>query len=460
MTIIQGAGRLALFCGLALIGLLPPAHDAAAQSSAPVVRIAQSPALETELDRAFQQMLRDPANLDLMFTYAQLAMRAGNYDGAIGTLLRMLLFNPNLPRVRLELGALYFQVNSLVLARSYLQEALAAPDMPPEIRRRALALTAEIDQRLSRHRFAGSLSVGMRHQTNATTGPTSAFIRALGFDAVPGSDISGRPDWSGLAIGTLQHSFYFGEPGKSDTLESTVVAYMSRQFEVHRLNLWLTEATTGPRFRLDDLGLTGASVRGYAIGNFVALGDEPYLFTGGFGVSYLQPWGSRVLGEFTYEHREKRFNNTAERTTATDQNSGENNLQGTLRYALFPNVIASLTAGIIIDDARKDFRSRVEPSGTLSLSYYFDPGFWPAMEPWSVNLAVTRKHARYNAPDPSVDPNVRRIDDTWQGGVLATEPIIPNLTAYQQLLRTEAASTLPNYAYKDLTLAAGFSWKF
>ena len=164
---------------------------------------------------------------------------------------------------------------------------------------------------------------------------------------------------------------------------------------------------------------------------------------------------------FTYEHREKRFHNTAERTTATDQNSGENNLQGTVRFAVFPNLIAGFTGGILIDDARKDFRSRVEPSGTLSLSYYFDPGLWSVMEPWSVNATVTRRHARYNAPDPSVDPNVRRIDDIWQGGMLTTVPLPwRGVSAYQQVLRTESASTLPNFAYKDLTVAGGVTWKF
>lgn len=421
---------------------------------------AKASPLDAELDRVFQAMLRDPANLDLMFAYVQLAVRAGNLDAAIGTLLRMLLFNPNLPRVRLELGALYFQVDSLVLARSYLQEALAAPEMPPEVRQRATALVAQIDQRLARSRFAGSMSIGLRHQSNATTGPTSGFIRALGFDAVPGSDISGRPDWAGLAIGTFQHSYYFGDPGKSDTMETTAIGYMSRQFQVHRLDLWLGEITTGPRFRLDDYGLTGASVRGYAIGNFVALGDHPYLTTGGVGLSYLQPWGDRVLTEITFEDRVKRFHNSAERPTATDQNSNEKNATGTVRFAVLPNVIASLSAGLIVDDAREAFRARIEPSATAAVSYYFDTGLWTAMEPWSVNLAVTRKRARYFAADPSVDPNVTRIDNTWIGGLLLTEPLIGRLTSYQQVQRTEVSSSLPNYAFKDLTVAFGLTWKF
>jgi len=84
------------------------------------------PASDPELDRLFERMLREPANLDLMFQYAQRAVEIGDYDAAVGTLSRMLLFNPDLPRVRLELGAVYFQMGSYEAARSYLTQALAA----------------------------------------------------------------------------------------------------------------------------------------------------------------------------------------------------------------------------------------------------------------------------------------------------------------------------------------------
>ncbi|MBV9586001.1 MAG: tetratricopeptide repeat protein [Alphaproteobacteria bacterium] len=44
----------------------------------------------------------------------------------------MLLFNPNLSRVNLELGALYFRMGSFELARDYFNKALAA-NPPPEV---------------------------------------------------------------------------------------------------------------------------------------------------------------------------------------------------------------------------------------------------------------------------------------------------------------------------------------
>ena len=48
----------------------------------------------------------------------------------VAALERMLLFNPNLARVDLELGALYFRMGSFEMARSYFDKALAQTPRP------------------------------------------------------------------------------------------------------------------------------------------------------------------------------------------------------------------------------------------------------------------------------------------------------------------------------------------
>ena len=69
-------------------------------------------ALQKQYDAAFQEIFKDPGNLDKSFQYAELAVKLGNFEAAISALDRMLLINPNLPRVRLELGVLYFRLGS------------------------------------------------------------------------------------------------------------------------------------------------------------------------------------------------------------------------------------------------------------------------------------------------------------------------------------------------------------
>ena len=49
----------------------------------------------------------------LTFAYADVSAKLGDNEAAVSALERMLLFNPNLPRVQLELGALYFRMGSV-----------------------------------------------------------------------------------------------------------------------------------------------------------------------------------------------------------------------------------------------------------------------------------------------------------------------------------------------------------
>lgn len=63
-------------------------------------------ALKRRYDEAFRAVFADPGSLDKSFAFAEVAIQAGNFEAAISALERMLIINPNLPRVRLELGVL------------------------------------------------------------------------------------------------------------------------------------------------------------------------------------------------------------------------------------------------------------------------------------------------------------------------------------------------------------------
>ncbi|MCZ6744691.1 MAG: hypothetical protein O7D31_08455, partial [Alphaproteobacteria bacterium] len=52
---------------------------------------AEPESLQAQYDAAFQEVLRSPGNLDVMFKFAAIAVRLGNYEAAISTLERMLL---------------------------------------------------------------------------------------------------------------------------------------------------------------------------------------------------------------------------------------------------------------------------------------------------------------------------------------------------------------------------------
>jgi Flp pilus assembly protein TadD len=115
MTIVSRFGRcLGVFALLAgsLGAVVATGRPSSAQTSS------VSAADEAEYDAAFQEMLRKPSDLDTLFKFAMIASRTGDLEGAISALERMLLVDPDLPRVRLELGVLYYRLGSFEVARS------------------------------------------------------------------------------------------------------------------------------------------------------------------------------------------------------------------------------------------------------------------------------------------------------------------------------------------------------
>ena len=62
--------------------------------------------LPTDYDSAFREMMAQPTDLDLTFRFAELAIVAGDLEGAVSAFERLLIFNPDLPRIRFVMDPL------------------------------------------------------------------------------------------------------------------------------------------------------------------------------------------------------------------------------------------------------------------------------------------------------------------------------------------------------------------
>lgn len=109
---------------LALVGVVSvaPGHAYATENAA----------LEQEFQSAFEAMLSNPSDVSLTTRYAELAVKLGDYESAIPPLERLLMADPEQLDVRLEVGVLYFLLNSHSMAKEYLngvkQSGKATPD--------------------------------------------------------------------------------------------------------------------------------------------------------------------------------------------------------------------------------------------------------------------------------------------------------------------------------------------
>src|SRR6185312_12696418 len=115
-TWLAAIPRLFLAVGLASAGGTLAMETAAAQSATatlnvpPQAGIGSVSAINARRGVLFTQMMAQPANIELAFEYAALSSRVGDIEAAISTLERMLIFAPDLARLKLELGALYFRL--------------------------------------------------------------------------------------------------------------------------------------------------------------------------------------------------------------------------------------------------------------------------------------------------------------------------------------------------------------
>jgi tetratricopeptide (TPR) repeat protein len=190
------SGRLwRVVCGFfALALVVTPLERAAAQEMSGQDKAA----LEARKEALFQQMFRDPANLDVTFAYADVSARLGDYEAAVSALERMLLFNPNLPRVQLELGALYYRMGSYELARDYFDKAAAA-NPPPEVRARVEQYLADVEKSQSRHHLSGYVFFGGQYQTDANVAGSSLILSPVGPVVLGNHSSSKRPGASSAA---------------------------------------------------------------------------------------------------------------------------------------------------------------------------------------------------------------------------------------------------------------------
>src|SRR5260370_16910780 len=95
-------------------------------------------------------------------------------EGVISALERMLLSNPDLLRVRLELCVLYYRLGSYEVARTYLDTALKSPSLPADVRGKAQEYLAEIESKAKPSSLGGEVFFGWRYQSNANLGPAGS----------------------------------------------------------------------------------------------------------------------------------------------------------------------------------------------------------------------------------------------------------------------------------------------
>lgn len=447
------------FLSAVLLGLAwGAAPQGAAQAQTQATAELGPAAAEARRRALFPRMLRNPADIDLALEYARLSVIAGDLEGAVSTLERVLIFEPGLARLRAELGVLYYRLGGLDTADAYFEEALSAPDVPPDVRARIDEFRGSIARRTASQRFSGAFSFGLRHQSNANAlpGPGTVLVGGLPFVLGPGA--IGTPDTNAYA--TLSLRFAFDLPGQGDVFEFGLRATAEGYARQTGFNLLAGELRMGPVFSLGRFGDADGFVSLQGVFGAVELGGTPYLRLGGVSARLGTSIGEATSLSLELTSRHETYVNSALRPTAAQRSGRVVAGSVQLDHALSGRLAVFGRVGTLDRSARVAFQTSSEVQAAFGATWRFDgPGEGRA-GPWVLGLTLGQTYRRFAAPDPVIDPvNAQRDRESFAQLTLLA-PISPRWAVEGALTYRDVASTYAIRSFDNFGISLGLTTRF
>lgn len=411
-------------------------------------------------DEAFQETLRQPANLDVLFRFANVATEHGDLEGAISALERMLLINPNLPRVRLELGVLYYRLASYEVARSYLESSLKSQNLPDEVRLKGERLLAEIRNRQSPSHFSGEVFAGFRYQSNANLGPPTSSVRLFGQAANLNQSAVGTADWGFVASTVLRHTYDLGLQDRS-VIETQVTGYANRQFQLSTANVSIAELTTGPRFQAFQGIFEDVSLKPFGTFGYVWVNDQPYYGSFGAGLEAGVLLSNKLRNTSVFLWRVQDHDDTNYLPTNSIYSGAEYTLNTTFQYQANDKIMLFFNGSLQRFMAESAVWQSYQLGGVGGgFSFRFDDPLFKSPFPWSLSFAANVQWWVYDAPDPVVDPSVNRLQTDLILNIQLLVPFDERTNMLASVGRFVRASNVPNYQFVNNSALLGVTWRF
>ena len=438
--------RKIVLSGLSCLGagLLGCLVLAAVPTSAQAQDTATSAASATDLRVRQQELLAvlldQPDNLDVAFEYATVSARLDDYEAAISTFERMLIFAPGLPRVQLELGVLYYRLGATLQARQYFEAVNNAPNVPPEVAARVGVYLAAIDRAQDPTDFSATLVAGVRVQNNANAGPGSRAIDLNGTTFLLDETSTGRKDVNLYAVGLVHWGYDLGTQG--DTIEADLLTYGSRYREVSRLDTELAELTFGPSLNLARFGIDDARLGLYGILSGIRLDYANYSGAVGFGSRFaIRPAIATQISS-KLEFRRRWYNDTIANPSISDRSGYI--IRGDLK--LTQQLTGALSARVSLLGDFEEAKTGWDQSWELGIAAGVTLRFASPIEAlpytWSASLDAGYLRRLYDDPDPVISATTSQKDHE---GFLRANLTVPLRQDFAVSLNGELQRVSSNY---------------
>lgn len=405
----------------------------------------------------FARMMAAPDDLDTAFEYAALSSQAGDLEGAISTLERMLIYAPGLPRLQLELGVLYYRLGAYETARQYFDGAKASGDVPAEVSAKVDQYLAAIDSRAAPSQFSGMLRTGLRYQSNANAGPDNSTVTLNGISyTLDGLSVAGE-DFNAFVNGGLRYRHDTDIQGL--TLEAGLSGYAAGYRNRDTLNTAAVEAYAGPVFDLGRFGLDDRTVSIMALTSGVLIEGDRYLAS--VGLSSTFDWQITPIDSFslTLQYRYEDYSNTKSRKTAEQQSGNRFDAQAswshnvTEDFSLSSRVLASRR------EAERGYLSATEIGAAVSASYRYAAliGDGPA---WIVGLEAAVAGRGYDDPDSMINAAESQRDTEFSLNLKQIAPFTERVALVAEAGYRKVWSNYDMKAFDNISLSVGLQSAF
>lgn len=421
---------------------------------APGARGQEAAGASREVQAALYDQLRArPDDLDLMFRYAQVSIALKDYEAAISTMERMLIYRQDLPRVRLELGVAYFALGSYEAATVYFDQVLAEPGTPAPVRARVEAFKAQIAGRSQRNTLRGLASVGLTWASNANLGPDDAAISLFGADATLDEAAISQDDVGARVSVGLSHSYDL-QRATNDAWVSDFSFFGLRYGTQDSGNLAFLRARSGPRMALD-ADEYGPKIRPYVEVNALYSNDDPLYAQYGFGAEY-----SNTLDDAWSIYADTSFGYRNFFEPQDDEDAYIIRGLAGAAYSAGPGLLFRGTATTQVENAQADFNTNIELGGRLGAEWAYDSGMDWAGSAWVLSGYLDGRVRLFDAPEAVIDPNTTRRDLDLRAGVSHLVALQDGLGVQLEVEGLWRNSTIANFDLTNVGVTLSLQYKF
>ncbi len=398
----------------------------------------------------YQDVMKDPDNIELNFRYARNLVAKGELLKSAGTLERILMVNPELPRVRLFYASVLFRLDNLEDADRELK-TLKKQQLTDTMRAELDDYVDQIRRRRRKTHVSLSLGAGFDFDENRNSAPASGKRLLADVSTVLDEASTRRNDTSPTMNAGLDLSHDLGYQA-GHAVFASLSYFRSEQNRLRTLNLQSYNWSAGGTFKSPAVDVTLIMAFGHLV-----LAETTYQRSHGPTLRLDKKLGESLSVFGTAGHQRQDYARTRVVPTA-DQKTGDQLFGGGGFNASFSRGL-SLSGSFThtFQGAREAFNTYRREAWNLALTKVLAKGRF-------TQLSFSPQLDFYDAAELALSRKIRQ-DHTYRCRLTYGTPLGFVAAPLNDVLATfsyeyfHALSNLPNNAYTNNKLSSGLSYR-